>query len=233
MKKDDLIRLLEDVKNDKISIDDAVLAMKEQPFTTEPLKTEFWPNTAVYTVTVADDGKVTITVSADATKKTGELVPPDPASPDGLYTIRNNRMFGDLVIEKPLSNWESSGPATFVFNVEAKLGGKTVYTSVASLSFSGAGTKSYTFTEVIPVGAVVTVTEVYDGSAYTAVGGTVKTVTVKYPTGDPTVAEDNPATVSFTNDYDKHERHGSGILNTFTKNGTQWNNSNDLTPATR
>ncbi|MBE5997551.1 MAG: nickel pincer cofactor biosynthesis protein LarB [Lachnospiraceae bacterium] len=33
MKKDDLIRLLEDVKNDKISIDDAVLAMKEQPFT--------------------------------------------------------------------------------------------------------------------------------------------------------------------------------------------------------
>ena len=33
MKKEDLIRLLEDVKNDKISIEDAVLAMKEQPFT--------------------------------------------------------------------------------------------------------------------------------------------------------------------------------------------------------
>ena len=33
MKKEDLIRLLEDVKSDKISIEDAVLAMKEQPFT--------------------------------------------------------------------------------------------------------------------------------------------------------------------------------------------------------
>ena len=134
------------------------------------------------------------------------------------FLVENEYLFGDLVIEKTLEKWEDSSDATFVFSVKAVKNGEVAYTDVASLTFSGPGTKSYTFTGVIPVGAEVTVTEEYSGSVYKAVGAKEVTVTVEKPSG-----EEDPATAKFTNTYDgTGGNKGSGILNTFTKDGESW-----------
>ena len=139
------------------------------------------------------------------------------------FLVENEYLFGDLVIEKTLEKWEHSSDATFVFSVKAVKNKEVVYTDVASLTFGGPGTKSYTFTAVIPVGSEVTVTEVYSGSVYKAVGKTEETVTVENPTGDK-----NPAKASFTNTYDGNGgNQGTGILNTFTKDDDGWKWSSD------
>lgn len=140
------------------------------------------------------------------------------------FLVENEYLFGDLVIEKTLQKWEDESDATFVFSVEAVKNNETVFSDVASLTFSGPDTKNYTFTGVIPVGAQVTVTEVYSGTVYKAVGATEAKVTIEKPTG-----AENPAKASFTNTYDGNGgTEGFGILNTFTKGDEGWVWTSDL-----
>ena len=86
---------------------------------------------------------------------------------DGLYdasaTLKPSQSlrFGSLEIVKTLTSYETSGPADFVFQVEAykdETKAKVVYSNVVRLSFTGAGSQSTVLADVIPVGAYVEVT---------------------------------------------------------------------------
>lgn len=122
-----------------------------------------------------------------------------------------NRQYGSLKIVKLLEGYDGShGPAVFVFDVEAWLDGKNVYSDVVTIVFDRPGEKKL-LVEGIPVGARVTVTEVYSGSCYSLVTEQNKTVTIG-------AMEDIPE-VSFTNRRDDRPNGGHGITNHF-KYGT-------------
>lgn len=134
---------------------------------------------------------------------------------------------GDLLIEKTLLRHNASlGPAVFVFQVDAfrDLDGdgaaENVYSDVVSLSFDKAGTRQ-ALVKGLPAGAEVTVREVYSGSAYEAAPGSEKEQTATVlPAGEG--AED-PAKVTFVNDYNDSLRPGTGITNRFTwEEGWRW-----------
>ena len=80
----------------------------------------------------------------------------------GLKAEREEQ-YGSLIIEKTLSSYnESLGSVDFVFQVEADKNGEAVRSTVERIRFNGAGTQSVVV-DRIPVGAQVTVTEVYSG----------------------------------------------------------------------
>lgn len=146
--------------------------------------------------------------------------------------------YGRLEIVKDLLTYESfsgqSEEATFVFQVEAELNGQSVYSDVKTLVFNGAGKDSVVI-DKIPVGAKVTVTEVYSGASYTLekieLGHYGQNI---YPDGtlpdseyakegsldtrevENVVIEANRvASVKFTNNYDHRQTGGHGIVNRF------------------
>ena len=119
---------------------------------------------------------------------------------------------GELEITKILKRYNNSlGKALFVFDVEAEKDGKKVYSDVVSLSFSEAGKKTTTITE-LPAGAEVTVTEIYSGASYRLTTEASRTVTI--PSGSA-----GKATVSFTNEYDDTLTYGTGVVNHFEGDG--------------
>lgn len=115
--------------------------------------------------------------------------------------------YGSLEIIKDLLTYEDSYEATFVFQVEAVLDGERVYSDVVTMSFTEPGRKQLLI-DNIPIGAVVTVTEVYSGAGYTLVS--------QEPPGTLTITAGEPASVTFTNDYENHRTGGLGITNHFT-----------------
>jgi len=122
---------------------------------------------------------------------------------------------GSLEIVKELLTYETSDTAIFVFDVKAEREGRTVYSNVVSLSFTEPGQK-HVLIDNLPVGAEVTVTEVYSGSSYRLVTPAVGTATI-------TAAE--IASVTFVNDYDERQNGGHGITNHFAydaDNGWEW-----------
>lgn len=130
-------------------------------------------------------------------------------------------------IVKDLRTYESRQPATFVYSVEASLpDGTKVYSNVASIVFTpedGAGTKSLIFryddgTEFkeneilanIPVGATVTVKEIYSGANYEFKSSSTDP--------DPMITlppDQDPATATFVNDYTNTDKGGGSINNEF------------------
>lgn len=126
-------------------------------------------------------------------------------------------LFGDLEIKKTLNKYESSEPATFVFEVTGVKGDKVVYTNVAAITLTAGETGSATLTH-IPIGAEVTVTEIYSGAHYKVVGDVAQTAVITF---DPV------ASVSFTNDYDGTQTGGHGILNEFNAVENDLYNKND------
>ncbi len=142
-----------------------------------------------------------------------------------LKPEREERL-GSLFIRKQLKRWENSTPVTFVFHVTAVAGegaeARTVYDNVVSLTFGGATTLTYKILKKIPVGARVTVTEIYSGVRYEIVGEAEKETVIPVPfiTGEDGTLVDNQAEVSFVNDYiDGKLLSGYGIENTFTYDG--------------
>lgn len=117
--------------------------------------------------------------------------------------------YGNLKITKTLDRYNTSnGPTTFVFDIEAELNGKIVYSNVVSMVFDDSGTNELVV-ENIPVGAKVTVTEVYSGACYKLTSSEKLEVTISADLKDP-------ATVSFENDYDERTNGGHGVTNHFT-----------------
>ena len=112
---------------------------------------------------------------------------------------------GSLEIIKDLLTYEDSYEATFVFQVEAVLDGELVYSDVVSMTFNAPG-EQHVLIDKIPVGAEVTVTEVYSGAGYSLIAG---------PDGPVIIGADEVVSVTFTNDYDNSGNGGHGITNHF------------------
>lgn len=130
---------------------------------------------------------------------------------------QRERRLTELVIDKSLSGYNATlGPATFLFEVTAQIDGKVVYDNVAGLTFDGSGSRSVTVSG-IPVGAQVTVTEVYSGGSYTPSGGN------RVELGSlPPAETDGPSHAAFANDYDGRRVPDRSVINTFQFNGTGW-----------
>ncbi len=122
--------------------------------------------------------------------------------------------YAALRIDKELLSYRTGNPATFVFLVEATLQGETVYSNVVSMDFNEAGSQSELITDKIPVGAEVTVTEVYSGVTYRIAEGsqTVQNIILNNIEPDE---EGFSNIVSFRNEYDGTGRSGSSITNHF------------------
>lgn len=133
----------------------------------------------------------------------------------GLKPQQSTR-YGELVIEKTLSTVNTSmGGASCVFQVEAVKDNKIVYSNVLSLSFKEPGTKQIVVDE-IPMGAAVTVTEIYAGAGYRLTSAPSVDVTVVTPE-----TEGYPATAEFTNDYE-YPGYGTSVVNHFEHIGEGW-----------
>ena len=122
--------------------------------------------------------------------------------------------YGDLEIVKILSRYVSGTPATFVFYIHAEKDGETVYDDYESLTFTGWGEDRVTLPAKIPMGAVVTVEEKYEGATY-------KLIKTEYSSGEedlvivPPDEEGNIATVTFTNDFEESNLKGYGVRNNY------------------
>ena len=133
----------------------------------------------------------------------------------GLKPQQSTR-YGELVIEKTLSTVNTSmGGASCVFQVEAVKDNKIVYSNVLSLNFKEPGTKQIVVDE-IPMGAAVTVTEIYAGAGYRLTSAPSVDVTVVTPE-----TEGYPATAEFTNDYE-YPGYGTSVVNHFEHIGEGW-----------
>ena len=123
---------------------------------------------------------------------------------------------GSLDIVKTVDRFEvregETRDATFIFQVIAELNGEKVYDNVVALVFDAAGTKTYHLVDKIPVGATVTVSEIYSGAAYDVVSEASKTTVIT--AGDV-------ASVSFENDYNDENHNGGSVINHFENKGTQ------------
>ncbi|EOS80852.1 hypothetical protein C817_01182 [Dorea sp. 5-2] len=133
---------------------------------------------------------------------------------------------GPLRIIKTLESYETGDPATFVFRVTARFNGEEVYKNDVEITFTPEdvlGQKSVVLEDKIPVGAEVTIEEIYHG------GNDYEQVSISPANGTVTIAPadeanpDNVVSVEFTNRY-KDTDHGSGsVTNEFnhTENGWQ------------
>lgn len=128
-----------------------------------------------------------------------------------LKTEQQTR-FGSLEIVKTLTGYAEGRPATFVFDIEAVLDGKNVYSNVVSMTFTSAGQQSYVI-DKIPVGAEVTVKEVYSGVCYRLTTDGTQTAVIS--------AEDI-SSVSFTNAPNGGGKDGGGITNKFEYGNDGW-----------
>lgn len=124
-----------------------------------------------------------------------------------------DRRFGPLEIVKSLQAQEMSEPATFVFSVEAVLDGENVYSDVVTITFTEPGEQAVLIEDKIPVGAEVTVTEVYSGAVYTILNDVSQTVTI---------AADQVVGVQFINNYSRTEHGGGSVVNHFDHTDAGW-----------
>ncbi|MBD5486716.1 MAG: hypothetical protein HDR18_14555 [Lachnospiraceae bacterium] len=185
-----------------------------------------------YVTTTKDGADIVTRVSSDAHTYTflPELVSLPTKEPDAngvvntdnpgdwIYDIEvtlkpeqelNN---GSLKIVKTLQGSNTGKePETFVFDVEAVLDGVKVYSDVVTMVFNGPGVQELLI-ENIPIGATVTVTEVYSGARCTLVTSGTQTVTI---------AADEIVSVAFTNKYDGNNGGGS-ITNHFRHEADGW-----------
>jgi hypothetical protein len=116
--------------------------------------------------------------------------------------------FGDLEIVKTVTDFVAGDSATFVFSIEGTINGEVVYSNVAALTFDAAGQQRILLADQIPVGATVTVTEIYSGARYTLSSDATQQTVILNP-------DEGTASVSFTNTYDGSNRSGNGVINHF------------------
>lgn len=112
---------------------------------------------------------------------------------------------GSIEIVKDLLSYETNHEAFFLFQAEGMLDGKNVYSNLVSIRFDNYGEKRVLL-DNIPVGAEVTVTEIYSTPGYSIVG---------VDSGAITVSADEVLSVRFENEYDGNRDHGGGIMNNF------------------
>ncbi len=133
---------------------------------------------------------------------------------DAEYVLKSSRAprVGSLEIVKTLQTYLAPEEAMFVFSVTIEVDGVAQPTRVYSLNFTDAGQQRLVL-EDIPAGAVVTVTELYEGSTYTLISDPEVTAVIE---------ADTLASVEFINDYTPGPG-GHGVENHFTLDDDGWN----------
>lgn len=132
------------------------------------------------------------------------------------------RLPGQLEIVKTLDTYATiTGAVSFVFQVEAvdPITGENLYSNVVAMTFDRPGVRSETLK--IPVGAEVTVTEVYSGGSYQVVSSPSQTVTVVADQLE--TPETEHVTVNFTNTNNDKLIPGNGIVNAFSNTADEKN----------
>ncbi len=141
---------------------------------------------------------------------------------DWLYNMdaslkpQQSLRYGSLEIVKTLLNYEVKDPATFIFEVTAVLNGETVFRDNVSLTFDEGdetGQKRALLENRIPVGAEVTVEEVYSGAVYELTSS---------PTQTTIIEANNIVSVAFTNDYNETNHGGGSVTNSFNQSENGW-----------
>ncbi len=132
--------------------------------------------------------------------------------------IERIQRYGRLHITKDLESYNPvAGDGVFVFSVKAEKDGNLVYSDVLTMRFSQAGSETITI-EDLPVGAEVTVTEVYSGAGYTLVSEPEVKVVIR-PLDDP----EGDVSVRFLNRSDNTITQGGGVVNNFANDNGVWN----------
>ena len=141
----------------------------------------------------------------------------------GLTTLTNEIQLGDLTITKDLTKYndfvnqttstdKTIDKVTFIYRITVTLD-TWKYEDYISLTFDTAGSDSIVFEDAFPVGAAVTLIEVYTGAGYF---NTDEYDPDRTWTGEITDGEESPAAVAnFTNAYDNKIIGGYGIENTY------------------
>ncbi|MCM1025822.1 MAG: hypothetical protein NC432_05275 [Roseburia sp.] len=144
--------------------------------------------------------------------------------------------YGSLEIVKNLLTYQGDEPATFVFQVESSYtDGRAAadfnYSNVVTLSFDANSPASQTIRleNAFPMGAQVTVTEIYSGSTYALTAGDdgerTLTLTESPATTDAAgniVIPADTVRAEFTNDYNSSGNNGGAVVNSFTTDGSTW-----------
>lgn len=120
---------------------------------------------------------------------------------------------GALEIVKTLKTYETSAPATFVFQIDWEENGQH-RSDVRTLTFTAPGERVIRV-EDLPVGAEVTVKEIYSGAVYVLETPSEQTATIKI---------DEIVQVGFTNNYDDESppNGGGSITNRFIYGNDGW-----------
>ena len=144
---------------------------------------------------------------------------------------------GKLQLTKELTNYETlsnrTDSGTFVFSVDAVYEGKNVYSDVVSMAFTGAGTSDPVTIGNLPVGALVTIQEIYTGGNYeytdasantselgdfasqVKVDDKTKSIVVPVIPDDFSTDAEEMVKVSFVNDYTDTFKDGGSVENHF------------------
>lgn len=132
----------------------------------------------------------------------------NPWIPNPQISLKPERKprYGSLDIIKTLLSYETGGKAAFVFEVKTLLDGEESIRYV-SIVFDDNPGRKHVLLEDVPVGATVTVTEVYTGASYELKSDSSQTVTIE---------ADKVAEVTFTNDYNENRKSGGSLTNRFT-----------------
>ena len=164
---------------------------------------------------------IALVVGKDEVTFNEEDVTPEDGITTISLTVYNDPKFGDLLITKYIDKYDRSEDATFVFDVEARIDGDVVFSTVAILTFlkdaEDPQLQLSATVENIPAGAEVTVTERYYGSHYKLASEGTCTVTI---------VANRTVSVEFTNEYTPEEKGGHGAANIFdpddSDNGWTW-----------
>lgn len=156
-----------------------------------------------------------------------------------VLKARAQMRYGSLQIRKELLEFETMAgesiprPVTFIFEINAVwedrisgVGGQREYKDVVAIDFTGAGSETaYRPGEELklPVGAQVTVKEIYSGPGYSPYPDAAEDDTHREAFEKTTVITDTEQIfeVTFTNYYNRRHVDGHGITNHFTYDAEQ------------
>ena len=185
----------------------------------------------LYDIEISGSGEEFIYDARISFKYEYEEEPEEPEKPEEPEEPEEPEV-GSLKIIKTLRSHRVGDHASFLFSVDVRLDGILVRSNIYTLSFDAAvdvrldgiliRSNIYTLSfdaageqdliiDDLPVGAEVTVAEVYSGASYAPVGPTEETVVIEAETEEE---------VHFVNDYEESPREGDSLINRFTYSGS-------------
>lgn len=142
--------------------------------------------------------------------------------------------YGSLMLAKTLEGYRTGEPATFVFEVKStysdgRAGAEFECDKLVTFYYdeNSSATQVETLDIPFPIGAQVTVTEIYSGSSYSLTAGSPADQNATIAVVGPTIVNgiNVPADtqlVQFTNVYNASGNRGGAVENSFENSGSQW-----------